>query len=366
VRGRQNPQVSMLAFIDVEARVPLGHPLRTIKSMADEALAELSPVFDHMYAEIGRPSIPPERLLKASLVISLYSVRSEQAFCEQLEYNLLFRWFLGMTAVEPSFDASTFAKNRQRLLQHDVARQFFAAVVRRAEARRLLSDEHFTVDGTLIEAAASLKSFRPKDEPPSDKPPDDPGNPTVNFHGQQRSNATHQSTTDPEARLAKKGKGKEAHLAFAGHVLMEHRNGLVVGFELTQASGTAEWEAALDLVDDAHARGLRPKTLAGDKNYDTHQFVADLRARGITPHVAQNTSRRRSAIDGRTTRHVGYGLSQWFRKRVEEIFGWLKTVGGFRRTRFRGLARTHLAGYLVVAAYNLVRMARLAPIGLAA
>jgi transposase len=365
MRGRQDPQATMLALIDIESRVPLDHPLRTIKYMAEEALADLSPVFDDMYAEIGRPSIPPERLLKASLLISLYSVRSEQAFCEQLDYNLLFRWFLGMNMVEPSFDPSTFSKNRRRLLAHDVARQFFAAVVRRADKRRLLSDEHFTVDGTLIEAAASLKSFRPKDQPPSNEPPDDAGNPTVNFHHQKRSNATHQSTTDPEARLAKKGKGKEAHLAYAGHVLMEHRNGLVVGFELTAATGTAERDAAVDLVDEARERGFHPTTLAGDKNYDTRQCVAELRQRGVTPHVAQNTTGRRSAIDRRTTRHAGYGVSQRFRKRVEEIFGWMKTVGGFRRTRFRGLARTQLAGYLVAAAYNLVRIARLVPAELA-
>ena len=365
MRGRQDPQASMLALIDMESRVPLDHPLRTIKYMAEEALADLSPVFDEMYAEIGRPSIPPERLLKASLLISLYSVRSEQAFCEQLDYNLLFRWFLGMNLVEPSFDPSTLSKNRRRLLAHDVARQFFAAVVRRADQRRLLSDEHFTVDGTLIEAAASLKSFRPTDQPPSKEPPDDPGNPTVNFHRQKRSNATHQSTTDPEARLAKKGKGKAAHLAYAGHVLMEHRNGLVVGFELTMATGTAERDAAVDLVDEARERGFHPTTLAGDKNYDTSQCVAELRQRGVTPHVAQNTTGRRSAIDRRTTRHAGYGISQRFRKRVEEIFGWMKTVGGFRRTRFRGLARTQLAGYLVAAAYNLVRIARLVPAELA-
>jgi transposase len=366
MRGRQDQQVSMLAFIDVESRIRLDHPLRTIKYMAEEALADLSPLFDDMYAEIGRPSIPPERLLKASLLISLYSVRSEQAFCEQLEYNLLFRWFLSMTSVEPSFDPSTFAKNRQRLMDHDVARRFFAAVVRRADQRRLLSDEHFTVDGTLIEAAASLKSFQPKDEPPSDEPPDDPGNPTVNFHGQHRSNATHESTTDPEARLFRKGPGKEARLSYMSHVLMEHRHGLVVAFELTQATGTAEREAAVDLVDEARERGFHPTTLAGDKNYDTRQCVAELRERGVTPHVAQNTSGRRSAIDRRTTRHAGYGISQQFRKRVEEIFGWMKTIGGFRRTRFRGLARTELAGYLVAAAYNLVRIARLVPVTFAA
>ncbi len=336
MRGRQEPQASMLAFVDVETRVPLDHPLRTIKYLADEALADLSPLFDDMYAELGRPSIPPERLLKASLLISLYSVRSEYAFCEELDYHLLFRWFLGMDMVEPSFDSSTFSKNRERLLQHQVAREFFDAVVRRAAERDLLSDAHFTVDGTLIEAAASVKSFRPKDQPPSNEPPDDPGNPTVNFRGQRRSNKTHQSTTDPEARLARKGKGKEARLAYAGHALMENRNGLVVDFQLSPATGTAERDAVPDLVDQARERGFKPRTLAGDKGYDTQACVADLRERKVTPHLAQNTSGRRSAIDGRTTRHVGYAVSQRKRKLVEEIFGWMKTVGGFRRTRYIG------------------------------
>jgi transposase len=359
MRGRQDPQVSMLAFIDIESRIPLDHPLRTIKYMADEALADLSPLFDEMYAEDGRPSIPPERLLKASLLMSLYSVRSERAFCEQLEYHLLYRWFLGMNMVEPNFDRSTFSKNRERLLQHQVAREFFDAVVRRADEGGLLSNEHFTVDGTLIEAAASLKSFRPKDEPPSDEPPDDRGNPTVNFRHERRSNATHQSTTDPEARLAKKGKGKEARLAYAGHALMENRNGLLVDFQLTQATGTAERDVVPNLIDQACERGFHPRTLAADKGYDTKACVADLRRRHVTPHVAQNTSGRRSAIDRRTTRHVGYAISQCIRKRVEEIFGWMKTIGGLRRTRFIGLERTQLAGYLVATAYNLVRMARL-------
>jgi transposase len=359
VRGEQEPQVSMLAFIDVETRIPQDHPLRTIRRFADEALAALSPTFDAMYAVDGRPSIPPERLLKTSLLISLYSVRSERAFCEQLEYNELFRWFVGMNLIEPSFDPSTFSKNRQRLLAHNVAQQFFDQVVLAASRLGLLSDEHFTVDGTLIEAAASLKSFRPKDEPPSDEPPEDPGNPTVNFHGQKRSNATHQSTTDPDARLFRKGKGKEAKLVFMGHVMMENRNGLAIDFEVTEATGTAEREAAVEQVDEAQERGFRPKTVGGDKNYDTKKFVAELRERDVTPHVAQNTSGRRSAIDRRTTRHAGYAVSQRIRKRVEEIFGWMKTVGGFRRTRFRGLERTGLAGYLVAAAYNLVRIARL-------
>jgi transposase-like protein DUF772/DDE family transposase len=238
---------------------------------------------------------------------------------EQVEYNELFRWFLGMSLVEPSFDPSTFSKNRQRLLEHNVAQQFFDQVVLAARRLDLLSDEHFTVDGTLIEAAASLKSFRPKDKPPSDEPPDDRGNPTVNFHGQRRSNATHQSTTDPDARLFRKGKGKEAKLVFMGHTLMENRNGLVIDFEVTAATGTAERDAAVRQVDDAKQRGLRPETVGGDKNYDTKTFVAQMRERDVTPHVAQNTSGRRSAIDGRTTRHAGYAISQRIRKRVEIV-----------------------------------------------
>jgi transposase len=349
----------MLAFIDLEARVPLDHPLRTIKRLADEALAELSDVFDAMYAEAGRPSIPPERLLKASLLIALYSVRSERAFCEELDYNLLFRWFLDVDLLEPSFDATTFTKNRERLLKHKIGQQLFDEVVGQAHERGLLSDEHFTVDGTLIEAAASLKSFKRRDGEPPKTTDDDPGNPSVDFHKEQRSNATHRSTTDPEARLFKKGKGKEAKLSFMGHALMENRNGLLVDFELTAATGTAERDVVPQLLDQARERHFRPKTLGADKNYDTKACVADLRERGVTPHVAQNTSGRRSAIDGRTTRHPGYAASQQIRKRVEEIFGWMKTVGGFRRTRYRGLDKTGLAGYLVATAYNLVRLSRL-------
>ena len=360
MRGRRQTQATMLAFVDLEERVPRNHPLRVIKQFADRALAALSPVFDEMYSAGGRPSIPPERLLKASLLISLYSVRSERAFCEELDYQLLFRWFLDMGLMESSFDPTVFTKNRRRLLKHEVAQRFFDEVVRQAAGLGLLSDEHFTVDGTLIEAAASLKSFRPKDKPSSDEPPpDDPGNPTVNFRGERRSNATHQSTTDPEARLAKKGKGKEAHLAFMGHALMENRHGLLVDFQLTQATGTAERDTVPELIDQARERGFHPRTLAGDKGYDTKDCVADLRQRKVAPHVTQNTSGRRSAIDGRTTRHAGYAISQRIRKRVEEIFGWMKTVGGFRRTRYRGLERTQLAGYLVATAYNLVRMVRL-------
>ena len=359
MRGKHEPQVTMLAFVDLEERVPLDHPLRTIQRLADAALAALSPEFDRMYAEGGRPSIPPERLLKASLLIDLYSVRSERAFCEELDYNLLFRWFLHMQLMEPSFDASTFTKNRERLLNHAIGQQLFDEVVGEAHARGLLSDEHFTVDGTLIEAAASLKSFKPRDGEPPKTTDDDPGNPSVDFHGEKRSNATHQSTTDPEARLLRKGKGKEAKLVFMGHALMENRNGMLVDFQVSEATGKAERDAVPELIDRAKERQFHPTTLGADKNYDTRDCVKDMRKRKVTPHVTQNTSGRRSAIDGRTTRHEGYRVSQRIRKRVEEIFGWMKTVGGFRRTRYRGLDRTGLAGYLVGTAYNLVRMARL-------
>jgi transposase len=360
MRGRRQAQATMLAFVDLEERVPRSHPLRVIKQFADRALVELSPVFDEMYSAGGRPSIPPERLLKASLLIALYSVRSERAFCEELDFQLLYRWFLEMSLMEPSFDPTVFTKNRKRLLKHDVARQFFDEVVRQAAGLGLLSDEHFTVDGTLIEAAAGLKSFRPKDEPPSQgSDGGTPSNRWVNFHGEKRSNETHRSTTDPEALLAKKGKGKEARLAYAGHALMENHNGLLVDFQLSQATGTAERDAVPGLIDQARERGFRPETLGADKGYDTKACVADLRERKVTPHVAQNTSGRRSAIDGRTTRHVGYAISQRIRKRVEEIFGWMKTVGGFRRTRYLGLDKTQSAGYLVATAYNLVRMVKL-------
>jgi transposase/sulfur relay (sulfurtransferase) complex TusBCD TusD component (DsrE family) len=358
MRGRQNPQGEMLAFLDPESLIPPQHPLRTIRRLADGALAELSPLFDSMYAQVGRPSIPPERLLKATLLMGLYSVRSERAFCEQLQYNFLFRWFLGMTLLESVFDPTVFTKNRERLLAHRVGQELFDTVVLAADRQGLLSDEHFTVDGTLIEAAASLKSFKPKDGAP---PPDDgdPGNPSVDFHGERRRNATHQSTTDLEARLAKKSRGTAAKLSFMAHALMENRHGLLVDFVVSQATGTAERDAVPALLDDAIARGFHPKTLGADKGYDTRECVRAIRQRGVTPHVAQNTSGRRSAIDGRTTRHPGYAVSQKLRKRVEEVFGWLKTVGGFRQTRFRGLDRTGLAGYLVATAYNLVRMAKL-------
>ena len=351
--GRQEPEVTMQAFVDLEARVPPDHPVRTIKVLGDQALEALSPEFDRMYAEVGRPSIPPERLLKASLLVSLYWVRSERAFCEELDYNLLFRWFLDMNLMERSFDPTVFTKNRRRLLEHRVGQQFFDEVVAEAHERSLLSDEHFTVDGTLIEAAASLKSFTRRDGDPPPRTDDDSGNPSVDFHGERRVNATHQSTTDPEARLFRKGKGKEAKLVFMAHALMENRNGLLADFQVSPA--TAERDAVPMLLDQARERWFPPKTVGGDKGYDTRDCVAAIRDRGVTPHVAQNTTRQTSAIDGRTTWRPGYAQSQ----RVEEIFGWMKTVGGFRRTRYRGLDRTGLAGYLVATAYNLVRMANL-------
>ena len=355
MRGRRDPQVTMLGFIDLESRVPPEHPLRTIKALADQALAALSPEFDRMYAEAGRPSIPPERLLKASVLIALYSVRSERAFCEELDYHLLFRWFLDMNLIEPSFDPTTFTKNRKRLLEHHVGQALFDEVVMAADRHGLLSDEHFTVDGTLIEAAASLKSFRPRDGDPPSTTDGDSGNPSVDFRGERRSNTTHQSTTDPEARLLRKGKGKEAKLVFMAHALMENRHGMLTDFQVSSATGTAERDAVPVLLEQARERGFHPRTLGGDKNYDTRECVAAMRERRVTPHVAQNTSGRRSAIDGRTARHRGYAVSQRIRKRVEEIFGWMKTVGGFRRTRYRGLDRTGLAGYTDLGAYSIGR-----------
>jgi len=364
MRGEVERQRSMLSVVDAEHCVPEDHPIRRIKTLANAELARLSPTFDAIYAEGGRPSIPPERLLKALLLIALYSVRSERQLCEQLHYNLLFRFFLDLGMHEPIFDASTFAKNKARLLEADVARHFLAGIVDRAKTARLISTEHFTVDGTLIEAWASLKSFRPRDEAPGDRPPpDDPGNPTVNFRGELRTNQTHASTTDPEARLMRKGAGKEAKLVFAGHALTENRHGLVVDVRVTEATGTAEPEAALEMVDAQQETGMPIATVAGDKAYDRATFVDELRERGVTPHVAQNiTAHRGSNVDGRTTRHPGYAVSQRKRKLVEQVFGWGKTVGGLRKTRYRGVARTQFWAQMVASAYDLLRMAKLLPV----
>jgi len=357
MRGEQTSQMTF-STVSPASRVPADHPIRAIKELADAQLAELSPVFDEMYSTKGRPSIPPERLLKACLLIALYSVRSERQFCERLDYDLLFRFFLDMNLDEPSFDASSFARNKERLLAADVARLFFEGVVGVAKKQSLISKEHFTVDGTLIEAWASLKSFKKKDR--KDPPPDDPGNPTVDFHGEKRSNETHQSTTDPDAKLYKKGDGQPARLCYSAHALMENRNGLCVDVRLAEASGMSERREALAMIDAGTRRGIHVGTLGADKAYDTSDFVANLRSRGVVPHVAQASNwRRRSNIDGRTTRHPGYEISQRKRKRVEEIFGWMKTIGGLRKTRYRGTERNALWTYLSAAAYNLLRIAKL-------
>ncbi len=360
MRGEDTKQSSMLMLMSPETRVPATHPLRAIKKLADAGLAELSPVFDEMYSSVGRPSIPPERLLKSMLLIALYTVRSERQFCEQLDYNLLFRWFLDMNMEEPSFDPTVFTKNRDRLVAHDVAGQFFRAIVGQATSAGLVSREHFSVDGTLIEAWASLKSFKKKDASKNDEPPpDDPGNPSVDFHGEKRSNETHASTTDPDAKLAKKSRGTTAKMSYSAHALIENRNGLLVDFQMDEANGTAERQNAIEMLD-ANVPGTGRITVAGDKGYDTRGFVAACRERNITPHVAQHTTRSGgSAIDARTTRPPGYAVSQRFRKRIEEVFGWMKTVGNFRKTRFIGFGANQIAAYMVGAAYNLLRVARL-------
>lgn len=366
MRGSVSGQEMMFSYLSPEARVPTTHPLRPIKAMADQVLQKLSPPLEAMYSQTGRPSIPPERLLKGELLIALFSIRSHRLFCEMLEYNILFRWFLDMSLDEPVFEHSSFSQNSERVLRHEVAQRFFDAVVGTARGAGLLSDDHFTVDGTLIEAWASLKSVKPKDAPPPAARPDDPGNPTVNFHGERRTNATHQSTTDPETLLARKGAGKEAKLCFSGHALMENRHGLCVDLQIAPATGTAERDIALRMLGRQARRGIRPRTLGADKGYHCREFVRRLRRRRIRPHLAQVTDRHTPGLDGRTTRHVGYALSQRLRKRVEEIFGWLKTVGGLRKTRFRGVARTQHAAYLVGAAYNLLRISRLLAPGVTA
>src|SRR5229473_2107171 len=358
MRGDDEQQAAMFIYISPEQRVPADHPLRPIRQMTDEIFKQLSPRFDVLYARLGRPSIAPEKLLRALLLQVLYSVRSERLLMEQLQYNLLFRWFVGLNMDDAVWVPTVFSKNRDRLLAGEIAAEFFDAVLQLARTKELLSDEHFTVDGTLVEGWASLKSFQPKDQAGRDDEPDDPGNPTVNFHGQKRSNQTHQSTTDQDVRLYKKSAGSEARLYYLGHVLMENRNGLAVAAKLSLASGTAERETALELIKQRPPKSRM--TLSGDKAYDTRNFVRELRASGVVPHVAQNDKRRGgSAIDQRTTRHAGYQLSQRKRKRVEEIFGWLKTVGLMRKTRHRGLEDVGWLFQFATAAYNLVRIRNL-------
>ena len=354
----------MFSYRSLEDRIPQDHPLRRMRVMVDTALEEMSPLFAELYAGSGRPSIPPERLLRALLLQILHSVRSERQLMEQLEYNLLFRWFVGLGMDEPVWVPTTFTKNRDRLLEGEVAQAFFDAVLAQARQEQLLSSEHFSVDGTLIEAWASHKSFQPKKGRPNsrkkrrdrNRSDDDPKNPTVDFRGQQRLNDTHESTTDPEARLMRR-KGRESKLSYQGHVLMENRHGLVVDARLTQADGYAERSAALAMLGDL-PEGPRV-TLGADRGYDTEDFVENCRELDVTPHVAQNTTNRASRIDGRTTRHAGYGVSQRCRKRVEEVFGWMKTVGLMRKTRHRGKRKVGWTFTFTAAAYNLVRMRNL-------
>jgi transposase len=356
MRGDDQQTGYIFSYLSPEERVPADHPLRAIRQMTDAVFERLSARFDRLYSDIGRPSIAPEKLLRALLLQALYTVRSERLLMEQLQYNLLFRWFVGLSMDDPVWAPTVFSKNRDRLLDGDIAQAFFAEVRAEARAAGLLSDEHFTVDGTLLEAWAGQKSFRRKDG--TDPPPDEPGgrNPTVNFHGEPRANDTHASTTDPDARLYKKGKGHEAKLAYLGHVLTENRHGLIVDALVTHATGTAEREAAAALIADTPDTGR--VTVGGDKNYDTKDFVRQLRAMGVTPHVAQypDTATRGSAIDARTTRHPGYLVSQRKRKLVEQCFGWMKTVGMLRKLRHRGGDRVNWTFIFTAAAYNLVRL----------
>jgi transposase len=354
MRSKDKQQRGMWSYVSDEERIPQDHPLRAISAMTDVILKELSPRFTPLYSRHGRPSIPPERLLRALLLQALYSIRSERMLVEQLNYNILFRWFVGINMDEPVWHATTFTKNRDRLLEGDIARVFFDGVVKLAKSKDLMSDEHFTVDGTLIEAWASQKSFVPKDRPPTDG---DGSNPTVNFHKTKRSNETHESATDSDARLYRKSSTHEARLAYMGHALMENRNGLVADARLTLATGTAERDAAVEMVDAIG--GSRRITVGADKGYDAREFIDRLRERNVTPHVAMNDSRRRSAIDQRTARHEGYMISQRRRKRVEEIFGWLKTVGFMRKTRHRGRDRVDWMFTFGLAAFNLVRIRNL-------
>jgi transposase len=357
MRGKDTQQSAMFSYLSPEDRVPADHPLRPVRLMADIALEALSPVFDLMYAAFGRPSIAPEKLLRALLLPILYTIRSERMRMEQLPYNLLFRWFVGLNRDEPVWVPTVFSKNRDRLMKGDIARKFFDRILEQAEETNLLSDEHCSVDGTLMEAWASHKSFQRKDQP-QPPAPDDPGNPTINFHGETRKNDTHESKTDPEARLARKSGGHESKLAYCGSVMIENRNRLVVDTELLQPSGTVERDAAMLMAE--RIEGTQRVTVAADKAYDTKDFVAVMRDLNVTPHVTQNEKRPGgSAIDRRTTRHAGYQLSQRKRKRMEEVFGWMKTVGLLRKTRHRGVFKVGWVFTFTAAAYNLVRMRNL-------
>jgi len=357
MRGHVNPQAMMFSYFSAESRVPATHPLRMIKTHADKVLKSMSRDFDELYARDGRPSIAPERLLKGSILIALYSLRGERMLCEMLDYNILFRWFLDMSLEEPTLDQSRFSRFRERLVASECAQRFFDAVVREARGQGLLSDEHFTVDGTLIEAWASMKSFKRKDRPPAD--PGSDGQGMVDFKGERRSNATHESSSDPQAKLMRKGPGKESKLSFGGHALMENRNGLCVDIRVTSAV-EPEPRAAEAMIDRQRRAHVRPGTLGADKGYHTRAFVAYLRGKCIAPHIAMIKNRITPGLDKRTARHAGYAVSQNKRKRVEEIFGWMKTYGGLRKIMVRGIDRVQVQAWLVGAAYNLLRLSRLA------
>ncbi len=358
MRGAEDPQKAMFSYVALEDRVPAKHTLRSVRVLVDEALHSMNVALAAMYSHTGRPSIPPERLIRALLLQIFYSIRSERLLMEQLDYNLLFRWFVGLTVDDAVWDASTFAKNRDRLVGHDVGKKLLSEVVRKAHDKGLVSDEHFSVDGTLIKAWASMKSFQPKDGP---KPPSAGGgsNVEVDFRGQKRSNETHESTTDPECRLFKKAKGQESKLAYLGHALMENRNGLVVDGCVTQAHGTAERDAAFEMIDAIKTDG--EVTLGADKGYDAKEFVERLETARVVPHIAQNTKGRRSAVSDRVARTPGYAISQLARKRIEEIFGWAKEIGGMAQTKFRGRVRVDWRFTMTLAAYNLVRIPKLVP-----
>jgi transposase len=358
MRGMDHQQSHMFSYLSPEQRVRKDHPLRAIRSMVDEVLRALSPQFDRMYASEGRPSIAPEKLLRAQLLQMLYSIRSERLLMEEIDYSVLFRWFVGLNLDEEVWDATTFTKNRDRLLEAEVAKRFLAEVVEQARAQCLTSDEHFTVDGTLLEAWAGAKSFRRKDGQNPTPGDDDRGNPTVNFHGEQRCNRTHESKTDPEAKLARKGPGKEAKLSYSGNLLVENRNGLIINAMAWEANGTAERDTALVMLEQI--AGTKRVTVGGDKGFDTADFISECRHMQVTPHVAQNEGRRGgSAIDERTTRPEGYRISQRKRKRIEECFGWLKTIALLRKVRHRGLFKVDWVFTFACAAYNLVRLRKL-------
>jgi len=360
MRGEIKSQPELVCLMSVESRVPKEHPLRKIKKHVDEALKRISPLFDDMYAGGGRPSIPPERLLKAKLLMALYSVRSDRMFCEMLRYQVLFLWFLDMDMSDEAWDHSSFSKYLAKAVEHEIGKRFFEEVVLMLREENLVSDDHFTVDGTLIEAWASMKSFVKKNG--KAKQDGDGGNSDVNFRGEKRSNQTHQSTSDPEAELMRKGKGKEAKLSFGGHALMENRHGLLMEIKITPSASVTEAEASKEILDEKkEERQMEAQSVGADKGYHQKEFVSHLRENGVSPHIATIDNRKVKGLDRRTTGSKGYQISQIKRKRIEEIFGWIKTTGGFRKTRYRGIEKNQVIAHFIGSAYNLLRMARLTP-----